>query len=54
MEGGTFTIEVVNNSDKHPYIKSVSLNGKPYTLPYITHEEIVKGGLLVIEMSSEL
>ena len=53
VKGGTFTIQVINNSDKHPYIKSVSLNGKPYTLPYITHEEIVKGGLLVIEMSSE-
>ena len=51
VEGGTFTIVVINNSDKHPYIKSVKLNGEPYALPYITHEEIVKGGVLTIEMS---
>jgi putative alpha-1,2-mannosidase len=51
VEGGTFTIVVINNSDEHPYIKSVKLNGEPYALPYITHKEIVKGGVLTIEMS---
>jgi putative alpha-1,2-mannosidase len=51
VEGGTFTIVVINNSDKHPYMKSVKLNGEPYALPYITHEEIVKGGVLTIEMN---
>lgn len=50
VEGGTFTIQVLNNSDDTPYMESVKLNGKPYTLPYITHEEIAKGGVLTIEM----
>lgn len=52
VEGGTFTIEVINNSDDTPYIESVKLDGKPYTLPYITHEEIAKGGVLTIEMGN--
>ena len=52
VEGGTFTIEVLNNSDENIYIKSIKLNGKPYTLPYITHADIAKGGTLTFEMSN--
>ena len=52
VEGGTFTIEALNNSDENIYIKSIKLNGEPYTLPYITHEDIVKGGTLTFEMSN--
>ena len=46
VEGGVFTIEVINNSDEHTTIKSIKLNGKPYTLPYITHQDIAQGGVL--------
>lgn len=53
VEGGTFTIETVNNSKKNIYIKSVTLNGKPYTLPYIEHSDIARGGRLVFEMCGE-
>lgn len=53
VEGGTFTIETVNNSKKNIYIKSVTLNGKPYTLPYIEHRDIARGGRLVFEMCGE-
>ncbi len=53
VEGGTFTIEVLNNSATRPYIKSIKLNGAPYTLPYISHTDLVKGGVLTIEMSNE-
>ena len=53
VEGGTFTIEVLNNSATRPYIKSIKLNGAPYTLPYISHTDLVKGGVLTIEMSDE-
>lgn len=52
VEGGTFTIEALNNSDENIYIKSIKLNGKPYTLPYITHADIAKGGTLTFEMSN--
>lgn len=51
VEGGTFVIETINNSDENIYIKSIKLNGKPYTLPYITHDDIAKGGTLTFEMS---
>lgn len=54
VEGGTFTIEVVGNSDTHPYIKSIKLNGEPYTLPYITHADIARGGTMTIEMTGEI
>lgn len=53
VEGGTFTIETVNNSKKNIYIKSVTLNGEPYTLPYIEHSDIARGGRLVFEMCGE-
>lgn len=52
VEGGTFIIETINNSDKNIYIKSIKLNGEPYTLPYITHSDIAQGGRLTVEMSS--
>ena len=54
VEDGTFTIEVVGNSDTHPYIKSIKLNGEPYTLPYITHADIARGGTMTIEMTGEI
>ena len=50
VEGGTFTIEVIGNSEAHPYIKHVWLNEEPYTLPYIDHADIARGGRLTIEM----
>lgn len=50
VEGGTLTIKVIGNSEEHPYIKHVWLNGEPYTLPYINHADIARGGVLTIEM----
>lgn len=50
VEGGTFTIEVRNNSRENIYIKSIELNGEPYDKPYIEHGDIAKGGTMVIEM----
>lgn len=52
VEGGTFTIETTNNSEENIYIKSIHLNGQPYTLPYIHHSDIAKGGTLTFEMSN--
>lgn len=53
VEGGTFTIEAVNNSEENIYIQSAELNGQPYTLPYITHSDIATGGSLILVMGSE-
>lgn len=50
VKGGAFTIETINNSSTNIYIKSITLNGKAYDLPYIEHSDIAKGGKLVIEM----
>ena len=44
--GKTFTIETENLSREHLYIDKVYLNGKPYTEPFLRHEDIVKGGTL--------
>lgn len=53
VEGGTFVIETINNSNENIYIKSIRLNGEPYALPYILHSDIAQGGKLTIEMSDE-
>lgn len=52
VEGGTFTIQVFGNSESSPYIKGIKLNGKPYTLPYLHHADISRGGELTIIMSN--
>lgn len=49
----TFTIKAEGLSKDAKYVKSVTLDGKPYTLPYITHEDIVKGGELVFVMTAD-
>jgi predicted alpha-1,2-mannosidase len=52
-EGKSFKITAQNLSDKKKYIKSVLLNGKPFNQAWILHEEIVKGGELILEMDSK-
>jgi putative alpha-1,2-mannosidase len=51
--GKTFEIKAPNVSNKNRYIKSVKLNGKPYTKGYISHEDIMNGGEMTYEMSSK-
>jgi putative alpha-1,2-mannosidase len=48
--GGEFIMEIQKNSHSSPYVKSVVLNKKPIKGP-IPHEEVVKGGILEIEMT---
>lgn len=48
--GQPFTIKAVNNSDQNVYIQSATLNGKPFSRAYLTHEEILEGGLLTLQM----
>jgi len=48
-----FTIVAHNNSKENCYISSAKLNGENYTKCYVDYEDILKGGLLELEMSSE-
>ena len=50
VAGGTFTITAKGLSEQNRYIRGVSLNGKPYDLPYIEYKDIVKGGTLEFTM----
>ena len=50
VAGGTFTITAEGLSDENRYIRGIRLNGEPYDLPYISYEDIVKGGTLTFEM----
>ena len=51
-DGKCFVIKAEGVSDKNKYIKSITLNGKPYKKLYITHKELMQGGELRFEMSS--
>ncbi len=48
--GKKFTIQAHNNSPENIYIQSMKLNGLPLDRFWITHQEIVAGGLLEMEM----
>ena len=50
VPGGTFTVKTNNLSDANRYVRSVTLNGKPYDKPYIMHDDIMAGGELIFEM----
>ncbi|CAM4404090.1 Putative alpha-1,2-mannosidase [Pedobacter westerhofensis] len=52
-DGKVFHIATKNYSDQHPYISKVMLNGKILDRTWITHEEIMKGGQLVITASEK-
>lgn len=47
----TFDVQVLHNSPKNIYIKSITLNGESYDKFYIDYKDIMKGGKLVITMS---
>uniref|UniRef100_UPI00272E0302 glycoside hydrolase family 92 protein n=1 Tax=Paramuribaculum intestinale TaxID=2094151 RepID=UPI00272E0302 len=49
--GKTFSIRAEGLSKENLYVESVTLNGKPHTSPYITHDEITRGGELVFKMT---
>ena len=51
--GGKFTIVAKNNSPANYYIQSAKLNGKSYSKCWISHSDIVKGGLLELVMGDQ-
>ncbi len=52
-DGKTFTIEAKNNFAENRYIQSATLNGEPITRTWITHTEIMAGGVLTFEMGEK-
>lgn len=48
--GKTFSVIARNNSKKNIYIRQVKLNGRLYHKSYISHQDIVAGGTLEIEL----
>ena len=48
--GRTFTIDARNASWSNKYIQSATLNGRPLLRTWFTHEELAKGGTLVLIM----
>ena len=51
--GKKFTVKAKNVSKENIYFSSLTLNGKPYPFSYLKHEDIVKGGELVFEMTNQ-
>jgi putative alpha-1,2-mannosidase len=52
LPAGSFTVRAVDNSAENIYIQSVTLNGEPYSLPYIDYQDIMRGGVLEFQMGS--
>jgi predicted alpha-1,2-mannosidase len=52
-EGKQFNIVVKNQANNNVYIQSISLNGISLLKPFITHEQIVSGGMLEVKMGAK-
>ncbi len=48
--GNEFSVVAENYAPDHKYIQSATLNGQSLNKPWITHEAILKGGVLKLEM----
>ena len=51
--GKTFEIVAKGASEDNQYIQSATLNGEPLTRPFLSHDEVVKGGKLVFVMGDQ-
>ena len=51
--GKTFEIVAKGASEDNKYIQSATLNGKPLTRPFLSHDDVVKGGKLVFVMGDQ-
>ena len=52
-EGRRFSIRAKGSGPGRPYVTAAKLNGKPLTRSYLRHEEIVRGGELVLTLGAE-
>jgi predicted alpha-1,2-mannosidase len=50
--GKTFTVRALNNSRENKYVQSMTLNGRPLNRPFLTHQQIMDGGVLELQMTN--
>lgn len=50
QNGKTFTIIANQASKRNKYIQSATLNGKPLQTPWFSHDDLINGATLVLEM----
>jgi predicted alpha-1,2-mannosidase len=50
--GRDFTIRAPGSSARNKYIRSATLNGRTYQRPWISHQDILAGGALTLEMTA--
>jgi predicted alpha-1,2-mannosidase len=48
-----FVVEAENNTTENMYIQSATLNGQPYTHNWISHTDIINGGILHLVMGPQ-
>lgn len=48
--GRVFTIRARNSSRENKYVQSARLNGKPLSGPWFTHDELMAGAVIELEM----
>jgi len=48
--GKTFTVQAPGGTETNKYIQKAWMNGKPLDIPWFTHEDIMNGGVLKLEM----
>ena len=51
--GNTFEVVAKGASEDNKYIQSATLNGEPLTRPFLSHDDVVKGGKLVFVMGDQ-
>ena len=51
--GKTFTMIARNNSRQNKYIQSAMMNGKVLETPWFSHEDLINGGKLILEMGEK-
>lgn len=53
LHGKKFEVIAKNVSLSAPYIQSATLNGKPFSRAWLSHEELINGGKLVLQMGDK-
>ena len=54
LEGGkTFTVSAPNASEANRYVVAARLNGRPLNQAWLSHDEIVEGGVLELDMAAQ-
>ena len=51
--GKDFEIIARNCSSENKYIQSATLNGKDWNKPWFSHEDLINGGILILQMGNK-